>query len=565
MGISGTEIGEVIRKRLEDFDAEIVSADVGKVMTVGDGIAQIYGLQGAMAGELLEFPRDVYGMALNLEQDMVRAVIMGPYEHIQEGDEVRTTGRIVEVPVGKQLVGRVVNALGQPVDGKGAIKIEKTSPVEVIAPGVITRQPVDTPVQTGIKAIDAMIPIGRGQRELIIGDRQTGKTALLVDTIINQKGKDLICIYVAIGQNQASIARVAATLEEHGALSYTIIVAASASEPAPLIYLAPYSGCAMGEFFRDSGQDALCCYDDLTKHAWAYREMSLNLRRPPGREAYPGDVFYLHSRLLERAARMNKDHGGGSLTALPVIETQANDVSAYIPTNVISITDGQIFLETDLFNAGIRPAISVGISVSRVGNAAQIRPMSKVAGQMKLELAQYRELAAFTGIASDLDPATRRQLDRGQRLTELLKQDQYEPVHVGLQVAVIYAGTRGFLDKVPVNRIREWEQQFSRFVRSEHAGYLDTIEKDRKWDDATAAATEEMIEAFNRQFGVEGEQKQQKQEPEAEQPKAGQPKAEQPKAEQPKAEEPKAEEPKAEKEEAPPKEQEREPKTEKKE
>ena len=549
MGISGTEIGEVIRKRLEDFDAEIVSADVGKVMTVGDGIAQIYGLQGAMAGELLEFPRDVYGMALNLEQDMVRAVIMGPYEHIQEGDEVRTTGRIVEVPVGKQLVGRVVNALGQPVDGKGAIKTERTSPVEVIAPGVITRQPVDTPVQTGIKAIDAMIPIGRGQRELIIGDRQTGKTALLVDTIINQKGKDLICIYVAIGQNQASIARVAATLEEHGALSYTIIVAASASEPAPLIYLAPYSGCAMGEFFRDSGQDALCCYDDLTKHAWAYREMSLNLRRPPGREAYPGDVFYLHSRLLERAARMNKDHGGGSLTALPVIETQANDVSAYIPTNVISITDGQIFLETDLFNAGIRPAISVGISVSRVGNAAQIRPMSKVAGQMKLELAQYRELAAFTGIASDLDPATRRQLDRGQRLTELLKQDQYEPVHVGLQVAVIYAGTRGFLDKVPVNRIREWEQQFSRFVRSEHAGYLDTIEKDRKWDDATAAATEEMIEAFNRQFGVEGEQKQQKQEPEAEQPKAGQPKAEQPKAEQPKAE----------KEEAPPDKEEAQP------
>jgi len=549
VGISGTEIGEVIRKRLEDFDAEIVSADVGKVMTVGDGIAQIYGLQGAMAGELLEFPRDVYGMALNLEQDMVRAVIMGPYEHIQEGDEVRTTGRIVEVPVGKQLVGRVVNALGQPVDGKGAIKTEKTSPVEVIAPGVITRQPVDTPVQTGIKAIDAMIPIGRGQRELIIGDRQTGKTALLVDTIINQKGKDLICIYVAIGQNQASIARVAATLEEHGALSYTIIVAASASEPAPLIYLAPYSGCAMGEFFRDSGQDALCCYDDLTKHAWAYREMSLNLRRPPGREAYPGDVFYLHSRLLERAARMNKDHGGGSLTALPVIETQANDVSAYIPTNVISITDGQIFLETDLFNAGIRPAISVGISVSRVGNAAQIRPMSKVAGQMKLELAQYRELAAFTGIASDLDPATRRQLDRGQRLTELLKQDQYEPVHVGLQVAVIYAGTRGFLDKVPVNRIREWEQQFSRFVRSEHAGYLDTIEKDRKWDDATAAATEEMIEAFNRQFGVEGEQKQQKQEPKAEQPKAGQPKAEQPKAEQPKAE----------KEEAPPDKEEAQP------
>jgi F-type H+-transporting ATPase subunit alpha len=554
VGISGTEIGEVIRKRLEDFDAEIVSADVGKVITVGDGIAQIYGLQGAMAGELLEFPRDVYGMALNLEEDLVRAVIMGPYEHIQEGDEVRTTGRIVEVPVGKQLVGRVVNALGQPVDGKGAIKTEKTSPVEVIAPGVITRQPVDTPVQTGIKAIDAMIPIGRGQRELIIGDRQTGKTALLIDTIINQKGKDLICIYVAIGQNQASIARVAATLEEHGALSYTIIVAASASEPAPLIYLAPYTGCAMGEFFRDSGQDALCCYDDLTKHAWAYREMSLNLRRPPGREAYPGDVFYLHSRLLERAARMNKEHGGGSLTALPVIETQANDVSAYIPTNVISITDGQIFLETDLFNAGIRPAISVGISVSRVGGAAQIRPMNKVAGQMKLELAQYRELAAFTGIASDLDPATRRQLDRGQRLTELLKQDQYEPVPVGLQVAAIFAGTRGFLDKVPINRIREWEQQFSRFVRAEHAGYLDTIEKDKKWDDATAAATEEMITAFNRQFGVEGEKKEEK-----EQPKAEEPKADEPKTEQPKAEEAKAGQPKAEKEEAPPDKQESEP------
>ncbi|HEX6348877.1 MAG TPA: F0F1 ATP synthase subunit alpha [Candidatus Dormibacteraeota bacterium] len=542
MGISGTEIGEVIRKRLEDFDAEIVSADVGKVITVGDGIAQIYGLQGAMAGELLEFPGDVYGMALNLEEDMVRAVIMGPYEHIQEGDEVRTTGRIVEVPVGKQLVGRVVNALGQPIDGKGAIKTEKTSPVEVIAPGVITRQPVDTPVQTGIKAIDAMIPIGRGQRELIIGDRQTGKTALLIDTIINQKGKDLICIYVAIGQNQASIARVAATLEEHGALSYTIIVAASASEPAPLIYLAPYTGCAMGEFFRDNGQDALCCYDDLTKHAWAYREMSLNLRRPPGREAYPGDVFYLHSRLLERAARMSKEHGGGSLTALPVIETQANDVSAYIPTNVISITDGQIFLETDLFNAGIRPAISVGISVSRVGGAAQIRPMNKVAGQMKLELAQYRELAAFTGIASDLDPATRRQLDRGQRLTELLKQDQYEPVPVGLQVAVIYAGTRGLLDKVPINRIREWEQQFARFVRSEHAGYLDLIEKEKKWDDATGQQTEEMIKAFNRQFGVEGEQREQ---------------AEQKKEEQPKAEESKPEEPKAERPEAPPEEEEK--------
>jgi F-type H+-transporting ATPase subunit alpha len=558
---SGTEIGEVIKRRLEDFDAEIVSADVGKIVTVGDGIAQIYGLQGAMAGELLEFPGDVYGMALNLEQDMVRAVIMGPYEHMQEGDEVRTTGRIVEVPVGKQLIGRVVNALGQPIDGKGAIRTEKTSPVEVIAPGVITRQPVDTPVQTGIKAIDAMIPIGRGQRELIIGDRQTGKTAILIDTIINQKGKDLICVYVAIGQNLASIARVAATLEENGAMSYTIIVAAGASDPAPLIYIAPYTGCAMGEFFRDNGQDALCCYDDLTKHAWAYREMSLNLRRPPGREAYPGDVFYLHSRLLERAARLNKEHGGGSLTALPVIETQANDVSAYIPTNVISITDGQLFLETDLFNAGIRPAISVGISVSRVGGAAQIRPMNKVAGQMKLELAQFRELAAFTGIASDLDPATRRQLDRGQRLTELLKQDQYEPVPVGLQVAVIFAGTRGLLDKVPINRIKEWEQQFSRFLRAEHGGYLDTIEKDQKWDDSVIKQTEDIIKAFNRQFGVEGEQgkpaadKQEsdkkaeagtqekgeaKREPKADQKAAAEAEPEAPKAEGPQADKPKS-------------------------
>src|SRR5438105_4781257 len=527
----------------------MVSADVGRVISVGDGISQIYGLTGVMAGELIQFPGDTFGLALNLEEDRVRAVVMGPYEHIQEGDEVRTTGRIVEVPVGPELLGRMVDALGQPIDGKGPIGDAKRSPVEAIAPGVIQRERVSEPVQTGIMAIDAMIPIGRGQRELIIGDRQTGKTAIMLDTIINQKGKDLFCIYVAIGQNAANIARVRATLEEYGAMEYTTIVAATASDPASLAYIAPYAGCAIGEYFRDRGQHALVCYDDLTKHAWAYRELSLNLRRPPGREAYPGDVFYLHSRLLERAAKFNDAHKGGSLTALPVIETQANDVSAYIPTNVISITDGQIFLETDLFNAGIRPAISVGISVSRVGNAAQIRPMSKVAGQMKLELAQYRELAAFTGIASDLDPATRRQLDRGQRLTELLKQDQYEPVQVGLQVAVIYAGTRGFLDKVPVNRIREWEQQFSRFVRSEHAGYLDTIEKDRKWDDATAAATEEMIEAFNRQFGVEGEQKQQKQEPEAEQPKAGQPKAEQPKAEQPKAE----------KEEAPPDKEEAQP------
>jgi F-type H+-transporting ATPase subunit alpha len=504
MAIRTSEIGEVIKQRLKNFEAELVAADVGRVISVGDGIAQIYGLEGAMAGELLEFPGDVYGMALNLEEDAVRAVIMGPFEHIQEGAEVRTTGRIVEVPVGPELIGRVVNALGQPLDGKGPVNAKQTSPVEKIAPGVITRQRVDTPVQTGIIAIDAMIPVGRGQRELIIGDRQTGKTAILLDTIINQKGKDLICIYCAIGQNAASIARVAATLQEYGALDYTIIVAATASDPAPLIYLAPYAACAMGEYFRDGGQDALCCYDDLTKHAWAYREMSLNLRRPPGREAYPGDVFYLHSRLLERAARMNKANGGGSLTALPVIETQAGDVSAYIPTNVISITDGQIFLESDLFNAGVRPAISVGISVSRVGGDAQIRPMNKVAGRMKLELAQFRELAAFAQFASDLDASTRRQLERGQRLTELLKQDQYEPVPVGIQVALIFAGTRGLIDKLAVDRICEWRQGFGRFLQSEHADYLEAIEKEKRWDDEMEARTEDLISTYNRQFGIEG-------------------------------------------------------------
>jgi len=502
MGISTKEISDVIKQRLRDFEAEMVTADVGRIVTVGDGIAQIYGLAGAMAGELIEFPGDVYGMALNLEADQVRAVIMGPYEHLQEGDEVRTTGRIVEVPVGPELIGRVVNPLGQPLDGKGPIKTKKTMPIERIAPGVITRQRVDTPVQTGIIAIDAMIPIGRGQRELIIGDRQTGKTAILLDTIINQKGKDLVCIYVAIGQNASSIARVAATLEEYGAMEYTIIVAATASEPATLNYIAPYAGCAMGEFFMEEGKEALCCYDDLTKHAWAYREMSLTLRRPPGREAYPGDVFYLHSRLLERAAKLNKDNGNGSLTALPVIETQAGDVSAYIPTNVISITDGQIFLQGDLFNSGVRPAISVGISVSRVGGDAQIRPMNKVAGQMKLELAQYRELAAFSQFASDLDQGTRRQLDRGARLTELLKQKQYEPIPVGLQVCLIYAGTKGFLDQVPVNRVKEWEDGYARFMRAERKAFLDSLEKDKKWEDDTVKRVEDSLRAFNKQFGV---------------------------------------------------------------
>jgi F-type H+-transporting ATPase subunit alpha len=498
------EISEVIKERLRDFDAQMVSADTGRVVTIGDGIAQIFGLTGVMAGELIEFPGEVFGLALNLEEDQVRAVIMGPYEHIQEGDEVRTTGRIVEVPVGPELLGRTVNALGQPLDGGPPIDTKETRPIEVIAPGVITRQRVHEPVQTGIMAIDAMIPIGRGQRELIIGDRQTGKSAILLDTIINQKGKDLFCIYVAIGQNASSIARVRATLEEYGALEYTTIVASTASDPAPLTYISPYSGCAMGEYFRDKGQDALIVYDDLTKHAWAYRELSLNLRRPPGREAYPGDVFYLHSRLLERAAKLNADHGGGSLTALPVIETQANDISAYIPTNVISITDGQIFMEADLFNAGIRPAISVGLSVSRVGGDAQIRPMNKVAGRMKSELAQYRELAAFAQFASDLDPGTRRQLERGQRLTQLLVQGQFEPLHVGVQVCAVFAGTRGYLDKVPVGKVREWKSALARYLQADRKALLDSIEDEKKWDEDAERQVREAIEAFNKQFGVEG-------------------------------------------------------------
>jgi F-type H+/Na+-transporting ATPase subunit alpha len=498
------EISEVIKERLRDFDAQMVSADTGRVVSVGDGIAQIFGLTGVMAQELIEFPGEVYGMALNLEEDQVRAVIMGPYDHIQEGDEVRTTGRIVEVPVGPELLGRTVNALGQPLDGGPPIESKETRPIEVIAPGVITRQRVNEPVQTGIMAIDAMIPVGRGQRELIIGDRQTGKSAILLDTIINQKGKDLFCIYVAIGQNAASIARVRATLEEYGALEYTTIVASTASDPAALTYIAPYAGCAMGEYFRDNGQAALIAYDDLTKHAWAYRELSLNLRRPPGREAYPGDVFYLHSRLLERAAKLNPDHGGGSLTALPVIETQANDISAYIPTNVISITDGQIFMEADLFNAGIRPAISVGLSVSRVGGDAQIRPMNKTAGRMKSELAQYRELAAFAQFASDLDAGTRRQLERGQRLTQLLVQGQFEPLPVGVQVCAVYAGTRGFLDKVAVNRVREWKSALARFLMADKKALMDSIENDKKWDDDVEREVREAVEAFNKQFGVEG-------------------------------------------------------------
>lgn len=447
------------------------SVNVGTVASVGDGVARIDGLRQAMASELLEFPAKdgkppVYGIALNLERDSVAAIILGDYLDIEEGDVVKSTGRIIEVPVGDALLGRVVNALGQPIDGKGPINTNKNRPIERIAPGVITRKSVDTPVQTGILAIDSMIPVGRGQRELIIGDRQTGKSAVAVDTIINQKGKNLLCIYVAIGQKKQQIAQLVGILEQHGAMDYTIVLSASASESAALQYIAPYAGCAMGEEFMESGRDALIVYDDLTKHAAAYRQVSLLLRRPPGREAYPGDVFYLHSRLLERAARLNEDYGGGSLTALPLIETQANDVSAYIPTNVISITDGQIFLESDLFYAGQRPAVNAGTSVSRVGSAAQIKAMKKVSGGIKLQLAQFRELAAFAQFGSDLDASTRAQLDRGQRITEALKQPQYQPMAVEDQVMIISAATSGAIDQVPVNRIADFKTDFTQYMRT---------------------------------------------------------------------------------------------------
>ncbi|HKV58502.1 MAG TPA: F0F1 ATP synthase subunit alpha [Ktedonobacteraceae bacterium] len=464
------EISAIIEKNIAGFGgSETETASVGTVIAVQDGIARVYGLQDVKYLELVEFPRTgIMGMAFNLEEETVSCPILGDYTQIREDDEVRTTGRVISVPVGDALIGRVVNPLGEPIDDKGPIITDKTRPIERVAPGVITRQSVNTPVQTGIKAIDSMIPIGRGQRELLIGDRQTGKTAVALDTIINQKGKNLICIYVAIGQKNSSVARTQAILEEHGAMEHTIIVVAGASDPAPLKYLAPYSGCSMGEEIMESGRDALIIYDDLTKHAEAYRNISLIIRRPPGREAYPGDVFYLHSRLLERAARLNDDIGGGSLTALPIIETKANDISAYIPTNVISITDGQIFLETDLFNAGQRPAVNVGLSVSRVGGNAQSRAMRQVAGSLRLDLAQFRELAAFSQFASDLDKATRNRIDRGQRLTEILKQPQYAPVPVEKQVMIIYAATTGYLDDVSLDKVGEWETGFNRFMDSTH-------------------------------------------------------------------------------------------------
>ncbi len=508
MAIRSDEITTIIKSAIEGFEATVETRSVGTVVEVGDGIAQIYGLDGALASELLEFPNGVRGLALNLEEETVGAVILGNAEAIKEGDTVKTTGRVVEVPVGQALLGRVVDPLGRPIDDKGPIAAKKTRPVERIAPGVIVRQSVDTPVQTGIKAIDALIPIGRGQRELIIGDRQTGKTAIAIDTIINQKGKGLVCIYVAIGQKLSTVATTVAILERHGAMNHTIVVVAGAEDPAPLQYLAPYSGVTMGEEVMERGvklegatvKDALCVYDDLSKHAWAYREMSLLLRRPPGREAYPGDVFYLHSRLLERAARMNEESGGGSLTALPIIETQAGDVSAYIPTNVISITDGQIFLETDLFNAGQRPALNIGISVSRVGSAAQIKAMKQVAGPLKLDLAQYRALAAFAQFASDLDKATRDQLTRGEKLSEVIKQPQYEPLAVEQQVAILYAATKGQLDDIPTPRVKEFEYGMYRFLETERPDILKDLAESGTLTDEIASALDDAVAAYRQGF-----------------------------------------------------------------
>ena len=509
MGIKASEISDLIKERIKNFDSAAEARDVGTVVAVTDGIIRIHGLGAAQYGEMLEFPGDTFGLALNLEQDSVGAVVLGEYKHITEGDTVKTTGRILEVPVGEVLLGRVVDSLGNPIDGRGAIKAEARSPIEKVAPGVITRQSVSEPVQTGLKAIDSMVPIGRGQRELIIGDRQTGKTALAVDTIINQVGSGIKCIYVAIGQKNSSIANVVRKLEEYGAMEHTIIVAAAAAESAAMQYIAPYSGCAMGEYFRDKGEDALIIYDDLTKQAWAYRQVSLLLRRPPGREAYPGDVFYLHSRLLERAARINEAEVSrltngkvtgrtGSLTALPIIETQAGDVSAFVPTNVISITDGQIFLETDLFNAGIRPAINAGLSVSRVGGAAQTEVIKKLGGGVRLALAQYRELAAFAQFASDLDQTTRKQLERGQRVTELMKQKQYSPLTVGEMAVSLYAVNEGYLDDLEVGKIVEFEAALHAYVRDKFSDLVDQINTSGDYNDEIEAGLKNAVESFKR-------------------------------------------------------------------
>src|SRR5579863_9201798 len=501
--IRADEITSILRHEIENYERAIDVSEVGTIMSVGDGIARIHGLDKVMAGELIEFSHGVSGIAMNLEEDQVGAVLLGEYQHIKEGEEVRRTGTIMSVPVGESLVGRVVDALGHPIDGKGPIHSDKTNPIERIAPGVIDRQGVKQPLQTGIKAIDGMIPIGRGQRELIIGDRQTGKTAIALDTIINQKGSDMICIYVAIGQKRSTVAQVVKTLEDHGAMEYTIVVSASASDPAPMQYLSPYSGCAMGEFFRDSGRHALCIYDDLSKHAAAYREISLLLRRPPGREAYPGDVFYLHSRLLERASKLSDARGGGSLTALPFIETQAGDVSAYIPTNVISITDGQIYLEADLFNSNIRPAVNVGLSVSRVGGAAQIKAMRQVAGALRLDLAQYRNLAAFAQFGSDLDKASLDQLNRGKHLVEILKQGQYQPLPLEKQIVIIFAGTKGYLDDLPVESCRKFEEGLYAFVDNAHRGLYEEIRTKKALDDALRTKVVAVIDEFKARFVAE--------------------------------------------------------------
>ena len=498
--IKADEITQLIREQIEHYETKIAVDEVGTVITLGDGIARVYGLDKCMAGELLSFPHGVAGIAMNLEEDQVGVVILGEYTEIKEGDEVKRTGRIMSVPVGDALIGRVVNSLGVPIDDKGPIATDKFIPIERLAPGVIDRQPVREPMATGLKAIDSMIPIGRGQRELIIGDRQTGKTAVALDTIINNKGNNLICIYNAVGQKRSSIAQVVKILEDAGAMEYTIVVAASASEPAPMQYISPYAATAMGEFFRDTGRHALCIYDDLSKHAASYREISLLLRRPPGREAYPGDVFYLHSRLLERAAKVSDKLGGGSLTALPIIETQAGDVSAYIPTNVISITDGQIYLETDLFNQGVRPAVNVGLSVSRVGGSAQIKAMRQVAGTLKLELAQYRELAAFAQFGSDLDKATQAQLNRGQRLVELLKQNQFSPLPFSKQILIIFAGTSGVLDDLPVDQVRDFEQALYQYVDTANPGVLARIMKEKVLDDSLKADLSKVIKEAKQQF-----------------------------------------------------------------
>jgi F-type H+-transporting ATPase subunit alpha len=501
MAGKGEDIVSIIKEQIEQFGAAVTMVDVGTVIEVGDGIARIHGLASARYNELLQFPNDIIGIALNLEEDSVSAVVLGDYTSVKEGDEVKCTGRIAEVPVGEALIGRVVDPLGRPLDGKGAVRTDKTRPIERVAPNVVLRAPVDTPVQTGIKAVDSMFPIGRGQRELIIGDRSTGKTAIALDSIVNQKGGDLICIYVAIGQKVSQVARVVSVLINYGAMEHTIVVMASASDSAALQYLAPYAGCAMGEEFMEQGKDVLIIYDDLSKHAWAYRQLSLLLRRPPGREAYPGDVFYLHSRLLERAAKYAQEYGGGSLTALPIIETQAGDVSAYIPTNVISITDGQLYLETDLFNAGIKPALNVGISVSRVGSKAQTPAMKKVAGRLKLDMGQYREVAAFAQFGTaELDKATRSQLERGQRIQEVLKQAQFVPVSLERQVMVLYAVINGYLDDIPVDKVSVFELDFYRFVESSYADLAKSIASSRDLTTADEEVLKKAIEEFKQGF-----------------------------------------------------------------